>query len=163
MFSCGTQKSGRGAIVIFNTIIVTIITDQLIWNSKDIHLQISAVCFFDTFLKEANSFIGSFLKYNITHTHTPHQWTYMQGHGHDHVSTIYSWNVEDTGTCMRIYPLHRTRWLAHTSWCATQRWCECPNRVPHQHCWVWLDCKEVKLVNYFTLMTLLLSDSKVNL
>lgn len=70
MFSCGTQKSGRGAIVIFNTIIVTIITDQLIWNSKDIHLQISAVRFFDTFLKEANSFIGSFLKYNITHTHT---------------------------------------------------------------------------------------------
>lgn len=69
MFSCGAQKSGRGAIVIFNTIIVTIITDQLIWNSKDIHLQISAVCFFDTFLKEANSFIGSFLKYNITHTH----------------------------------------------------------------------------------------------
>lgn len=69
MFSCGTQKSGRGAIVIFNTIIVTIITDQLIWNSKDIHLQISAVRFFDTFLKEANSFIDSFLKYNITHTH----------------------------------------------------------------------------------------------
>lgn len=30
MFSCGTQKSGRGAFVIFNTIIVTIITDQLI-------------------------------------------------------------------------------------------------------------------------------------
>lgn len=74
------------------------------------------------------------------------QRTYRQRHGHDHVSTIHGWNIQDAsaGTCVWIYPLNRTGWFAHAGRCSTQRWCESPNRVSHQHGRVGLNCNERK-------------------
>lgn len=113
------------------------------------HILRGAILHLHNFLFYENNLTESFVtqaKYTCLHIHLSicyqKQNTYRQGHGHDHVSTIHGWNVEDTGTCMRIYPLNRTGWLAHASWCATQGWCECPNRVSHQHGWVGLDCNE---------------------
>lgn len=70
------------------------------------------------------------------------QKTYRQGHGHDHVSTVHRWNVQDTGTCVRVYPLNRTGRLANASRCSTQGWRERPDWVSHQHSRVGLDCNE---------------------
>lgn len=70
------------------------------------------------------------------------QKTYRQGHGHNHVSTVHRRNVQDTGTCVRVYPLNGTGRLANASRCSTQGWRECPNWVSHQHSRAGLHCNE---------------------
>lgn len=86
------------------------------------------------------------LGYSIGKWYDQKQRTYRQRHGHDHVSTIHSWNIQDAGTCVWIYPLNRTGRFAHASRCSTQRWCESPNRVSHQHGRVGLYCNERKWI-----------------
>lgn len=74
------------------------------------------------------------------------QRTYRQRHGHDHVSPVHSWNIQDAGAGTRVWinPLDRTGRLAHAGRRSTQRRRESPNGVSHQHGRAGLNCSERK-------------------